>query len=267
MKGIWLAAVASFGLMLNIAPASAGCSLEQAVSSTYMRSLDRQADLAKQQMAILPTLQKLNSEASNPNAPVGGQLSREDMAKFVELSQRLKAIQAHLILEAGRGRDAQIVGNVVSIASSLYVGRPIPQNSDTAYFGKVLMVMRAASEKGIVKNDVRGAATTSTCDLDNALLLVEADSVPQNASYRTPQQAAFATDLEDVRGLWQTAELRYQANTQDLTDSAGDVDAIGTTLANMRPGPAIEFFIDVLNDIAAKYPSDYVKGLQSGTRH
>lgn len=267
MKGKRIAALASFSLMMSIAPAIAECSVERAVSSTYMRSLDRQADLATQQLAILPTLRNLNNKASNPNAPVGGQLSRHDLEKFVELSQRLKTITAHLILEAGRGRDAQIVGNIVLIAGNLYVGHPVPQNSDTAYFEKVLIMMRTASAKGILRNNETEPAKFNTCDLNSAIYLAEASSVPQNASYRTPQQAAFAADLEDLRGLWRTAELRYQTNTQDLTDSAGDINSVGTTLANMQPGPAIEFFIDLLNDIAAKYPSDYFKGLQSGTRH
>jgi hypothetical protein len=45
-------------------------------------------------------------------------------------------------------------------------------------------------------------------------------------------------------------------------DSGGDIKHIGTTLADMHPGPAVEFFIDVLNDIASKYPSDVIKMLK-----
>jgi hypothetical protein len=265
MNGVQFAALVSLGLLFSVAPAIAECSVERAVSSTYMRSLDRVADLAKQQMAILPTLQRLNGKASDPNAPVGGQLSRQDLATFVELSHRLQAIQAHQILEAGQGRDAQIVGNIVSIATSLNLGRPIPRNSDATYFEKVLMVMRTASAKGVLTESEIEAPRTDTCELDGAIYLAEMSSVPQSASYRTPQQAVFATDLENLRGLWRTAELRYQTNTRDLTDSGGDVSSVGTTLANMQPGPDVEFFIDLLNDVATKYPSDYVKGLQGGT--
>jgi hypothetical protein len=51
MTSRWIAALTRYGLMLSIAPAVAECSVEQAVSAVYMRSLDRQADLAKQQLA------------------------------------------------------------------------------------------------------------------------------------------------------------------------------------------------------------------------
>jgi hypothetical protein len=123
----------------------------------------------------------------------------------------------------------------------LSVGLPLPDNSDTAYFTKVLTVMRTALSRGILKNNENVPTGSNPCDLDNAIYLVKARSVHPDARLRTPQQTAFATDLENLRGLWRTAELRYRTNLQDLTDSAGNLDNVGTTLANMHPGRDIEF--------------------------
>ena len=83
------------------------------------------------------------------------------------------------------GHHAQIIGNIVSTASNLCVGLPLPDNSDTAYFAKVLTVMRTAVSKGLLKNNERLPTRPNTCDLDNAIYLVEVSSVPQDARLRT----------------------------------------------------------------------------------
>lgn len=258
MSGVRLAVLTSLGLLVSITQTMAACSVDQAVSAAYMHSLDRGADLAKQLKATSLEAMKLNAKAKDPNAPVGDQLSRQDVEKFNQLSQRLQTIKTYMILEGARGRDAQVAGKIFYVADDLYSQRAIPQGS--AYFDRVLMLMRRAVSDGILTDKISLPQAADLCTLDNALYFVEAGTAEkQNAA---PLDRMFVTDLEDLRGLWRTSELRNLSNIEDLNDSGGDIASVGNGLASMRPTRDVLFYIDILNDIATKYPSEVVRIFQ-----
>ncbi len=258
MAGVRLAVLTSLGLLLSITQTMAACSVDQAVSAAYMHSLDRVADLAKQLKATSLEAMKLNAKAKDPNAPVGGQLSRQDGERFDQLNRRLQTIKTYMILEGARGRDAQVAGKIFYVADDLHSQRAIPQAS--AYLDQVLILMRRAVSDGILTDKISLPQAAKLCTLDNALYFVEAGTAEeQNA---TPQERVFVTDLEDLRGLWRTSELRNLSNIKDLNDSGGDFASVGNGLASMHPGRDVLLYIDILNDIAKKYPSDVVQIFQ-----
>lgn len=262
MGRVRLAALATFGLLLSVTRTMAACSVDQAASAVYMHSLDRAADLAKQLKVISLEGLKLNAKAKDPEAPVGDQLSRQDDEGLAEVNQRLQTVKTYMILEGARGRDAQVIWKIFSVADDLYAQRPLPQSQDGRYFESVLMLMRRAVSNGTLSNKVSLPQATNACTLDSALYFIEANTPANPDSVTTPQEKIFAIDLENLRGLWRTSELRNLSNIKDLNDSAGNVASVGNGLASTHPGGDVLFYIDILNDIATRYPSDVVRIFQ-----
>jgi hypothetical protein len=259
MRGIRLAALATFGLLLGVTRTMAACSIDQAASAVYMHSSERVADLAKQLKVISLEGLKLNAKAKDPEAPVGDQLSRQDDEGLAKVYQRLQTVKAYMILEGARGRDAQMIWKIFSVGDDLYGQRPVPRSQDGRYIESVLMSMRRAVSNGTLSNVVSLPQATDACTLDNALYFVEANTLANPDSVTTPQEKIFAIDLENLRGLWRTSELRNLSNIKDLNDSGGDIASVGNGLSSMQPGRDVLFYIDVLNDIATRYPSDVVR--------
>jgi hypothetical protein len=72
-------------------------------------------------------------------------------------------------------------------------------------------------------------------------------------------ERAFIDDLEDLRALARMAELKFMANTKDVTDSGGNADTVGQTLAKMKLIGREKLALLILNKIDSDFPSDNMK--------
>jgi hypothetical protein len=88
------------------------------------------------------------------------------------------------------------------------------------------------------------------------------DRLQRNVMAPAEKEQAFIGDIENLKDLWSVASLQYQANKKDITDSAGDPNSIGTTLAKSLPTGRKRLLLKVLDKIAEDFPSDYVNQLK-----
>jgi hypothetical protein len=154
------------------------CTVEQAVYAVYFQTLERSAELSKQQRPILNGLKTINEKARDPNRPVGEQLSRSDVAEFARLQQRSETGQLYILLESGLGRDAQVIGRMFSVVNNLYIGRPEPREGAEDYqYSLFVAVLQMTSSRDDLKGTINTPSDLSACNIETALHLVEYESL------------------------------------------------------------------------------------------
>jgi hypothetical protein len=164
-------------LVLSIVPAKA-CEIEQVVDDIYSNSINRAAELAKQELALLKRFSEINGRAKDPNKPINQQLSQKDLAEFAQLQQRNQAIELQQLLESNFARDARIIRDFYQVAQADYLGAPIPKEGDKNYLPYAfLAVMMAASEDKAIQDNLITTPNSKDCNLESALNAIELESL------------------------------------------------------------------------------------------
>jgi len=89
------------------------CSYRTIYSDEYMKSVDATAELAKASIPILEKLQAANAKAKTTgDQPIMEGLSKEDIAKFTELSAKLKRNQLAQYVQSRRTRDISAINDI-----------------------------------------------------------------------------------------------------------------------------------------------------------
>jgi hypothetical protein len=66
--------------------------------------IERSANIARQQIPAFAEIKAITKKATIPNKPIGDQLSRNELAQFSEVRQRLLAMNLASLLESRRER-------------------------------------------------------------------------------------------------------------------------------------------------------------------
>jgi len=168
---------------LCTAGSHAECIVEEQLLKTKLDAIARAGELAKQQKPLLEEQEKiLTTKAKDPTRPVGDQLSAQDLGRFSELEQRLKAIQLQQLLESNYSRDYEVIGLLFELIQKLYVGGKEPNQSDPdSKPYEIILGMRYAAKsddfKGIDDISVPPRSDFEQCNLIAALHLVEHQSI------------------------------------------------------------------------------------------
>ena len=175
------------------------CTLEESVSNIKFFVINRRGELAKQAKPILAALEKINNKGTDPKKTLGEQLSQNDVAKFAELSQRLKANQLQNLIVSGYGRDADVIQKMFEVANKIYIGEGTPQQGSPEYDAySFLMAMLFATN---TKADNQHTITIppkeafEKCSLEGALHLVENDSLVKINKLPVKEATAYFSDL------------------------------------------------------------------------
>jgi hypothetical protein len=158
------------------------CLVEEQITKVWLAGIKRAGELATQQKPILDELKQVNNKAKDPTRPVGEQLSPQDVERFSQLNQRMKAIDLLQLLESGYVRDYEVIGNIFKLIQALYTGAKEPQERDSDF--KVYQIItsgRYAANteqfKGIDDVSVPAKAEFDQCTLVAALHLIENESL------------------------------------------------------------------------------------------
>jgi hypothetical protein len=167
--------------LLSTNAGAATCTLEESFSNIKFFVLNRGGELAKQAKPILAALEKINNKGTDPKKPLGEQLSQNDVAKFAELSQRLKANQLQNIIVSGYGRDADVIQKMFAVANRIYIGGGEPQRGSPdydAYSFLTAMLFATNAQKGNQHPiTIPPKEVFEKCTLEGALHLIENDSL------------------------------------------------------------------------------------------
>jgi hypothetical protein len=189
-----IACVVLVFLLLTSAGAFA-CTLEESVSNIKFFVINRRGELAKQAKPILAALGKINNKGTDPKKTLGEQLSQNDVAKFAELSQRLKANQLQNLIVSGYGRDADVIQKMFEVANRLYIGGGAPQEGSPEYDNYSFLVIMQLAMKDQHAITTPPKEAFEKCSLEGALHLVENDSVVKFNKLPVNEMSDYFSDL------------------------------------------------------------------------
>lgn len=189
-----IACVVLVFLLLTSAGAFA-CTLEESVSNIKFFVINRRGELAKQAQPILAALGKINNKGTDPKKTLGEQLSQNDVAKFAELSQRLKANQLQNLIVSGYGRDADVIQKMFEVANQLYIGGSAPQEGSPEYDNYSFLVIMQLAMKDQHSITVPPKEAFEKCTLKGALNLIENDSLVKFNKLPVNEMSDYFSDL------------------------------------------------------------------------
>ena len=85
------------------------------------------------------------------------------------------------------------------------------------------------------------------------------DSILRNTFAPAEHEDTFIKDIENLKNIARTADLKYKASIKDAIDSAGNAKAVGQTFDKLNPDKKTIFGALILNAIADGFPSEWVQ--------
>lgn len=153
------------------------CTLDDVLSQLQFQVIEQQANIARQQQPALSQLRYLSEKAKDPKRSVGEQLSRDDIAKFSEIRQRLLAMKLATLLESKRKRDLTAIRQLIKIADQNYRWGEELKETDPEYFLQgILTLWRLMADSPETKLSI-APPSYSYCSLEWAAHLVENEAL------------------------------------------------------------------------------------------
>lgn len=305
LAGIFCAALASSNAI--------GCTVEEAVNRIILTEITTAGDRARQSLAVLNDLGRLNAKAKDSKKPLSEQLSTTDAAEFGRLSQRQAMMMLYDLIESGHVRNSKVIREIYDVANNLYLGRREPGEKDREYSRYLVLIgLRFMDEIPELKrqNEISVPQSFAVCTLEVGLHSVEQESLEKiskidltkdvaelNAisarSKKTPEgkidrpqlkhedraalerlerkmapalrERQFIADLENLKELTRTADLKYQMQKKDAVDSGGDIKAVGMSIDAMDLDMRTKFYLGLLKKIADDVPSEWSTNMEKMT--
>ncbi len=122
------------------------------------------------QLPILDEIMRLNAKATDPNKPVGAQLSVKDADRFSSLSQQLRFITANDLIESRHARDGRAIARMWQLSEAEYTAdmRPGDQEPDATYYAFLLLLRLGLGDKITITTP-----RVDACDLRAAIYFSE----------------------------------------------------------------------------------------------
>jgi len=283
----------------------AECTVPAVVGTLRYESLQRSAKLGKATLPVLEGIEKLSSSVKDNSRPVGEQLSPSDLGQFGSLRQRLLTLQVKQLIESRYDKHLELLqqmvqaedmrhrwgkepevngpyGPALAVLPLLAQSDPIngtePPRAQTCTLEWSLDMLAQDSYKLISSPSINDAATQlsrmkSSYGFPGAIdpsKLSAKDSATFQRLLPVINQAREARDhiesVEQLKLLASAAELLRTASMQDIDESAGDIDSIGTTLRRMKDDKKIDdrmlIRIGIWNALDNKFPSEYIETMK-----
>ncbi|MET4603257.1 hypothetical protein ABIB90_002735 [Bradyrhizobium sp. JR4.1] len=89
------------------------------------------------------------------------------------------------------------------------------------------------------------------------------DRLQRTAYVPAQREKLFITNLESLKLLARTSAMKFELGKKDATDSGGDIDSVGQSVAALNLDARAKMGFGMLEKIAEKYPSDWFKQRQA----
>jgi hypothetical protein len=165
-------------LLIRAFSRAMACSTENVARDIQYGAIQRAAELAKQQSALLVRFRTIGDRAKDPNKPLNQQLSQSDLAEFAQVQQRFQSIELQQLLESNYSRDNLVIRDFFLVAQKDYLGSPAPKEGANDYLPYAfLAVMAVASDDPQIQKDLVTIPAGTGCIMETALHEIEQESL------------------------------------------------------------------------------------------
>jgi hypothetical protein len=150
------------------------CSVTETAAKIALQDMNNLATSAQVKLPILDEIRRLNAKATDPNKPVGAELSVKDADRFSTLSQKLRFITANDLIESRHARDGQAIARMWQLSEAEYTAdmRPGDQEPDATYYGFLLLLRLGLGDKVTITTP-----RVDACDLRAAIYFSEGQGI------------------------------------------------------------------------------------------
>jgi hypothetical protein len=216
------------------------CQLEEAMRrlEDYNRNLN--AELAREQMPVLTTLQTLTSKAKNPGLPTGAQLTKADQDRFQQLREQLLTLQARGIVNSGYLRDSRVITRAAKVAYDMSQGRTYDEKDpDFFYYSIVglLSIQRPRDQLKVTTPNDKECSIEAGLYFDEQLMFKQVNELPFTEAVERLNVIAQRYRLDAKRDGW----AEKIPNLQDQQAARRDMGTVN------RGGQMLDFVNNIEN--------------------